>query len=85
MKRRVEVVSDGVTVWVNDERGGNIARFGRMGIDIHHPAMEQASKSPCLHCTHAPVTAADWETFKTKLLEHHGVSVGDEYKPRRFR
>lgn len=73
-----EIQSDGVTVWVHGPTG-TIGRFGRNGIDVH--AEDTAS---CLHCTHDVTTAQDWVTFQLKMLEHHGVVVGDEHKPVRF-
>lgn len=80
-----EITTDGITVWVaSGENGHCLGRFGRMGIDVHQPPSDDSGRE-CLHCTHAPVTAKDWETFKAKMLEHHGVEVSDEYKPERFR
>ncbi len=75
---KVEVSSDGQTVWVNNAFV-NIGRFGRLGIDVHN-----ADATSCLHCTHGITTVEDWETFKLKMLEHHGVVVTDEHKPKRF-
>lgn len=80
-----EVISDGVTVWVNDERGYCLARFGRAGIDVHQPPGAAAAVGECLFCTHAWCTADDWPLFVAKVAEHHGVTVGDHHRPRRFR
>ena len=74
----VDVTSDGKTVWVNSATGC-LGRFGRFGIDIH-----TRDTTGCLHCTHGIVSDDDWEVFKEKMLEHHGVLVGDIYKPLRF-
>lgn len=73
-----EVTSDGVTVWVNGINGA-LARFGQSGIDVH-----SADTTSCIYCTHKPPTAQDWETFKAKVWEHHGVDVSDDHKPARF-
>jgi hypothetical protein len=81
--RDTQIDTDGITVWVNDSNGC-IARFGVMGIDVHHKLEEQKRQGECLFCTHAKVTAQDWDTFKAKVLEHHGVVVSDRYKPKRF-
>jgi hypothetical protein len=78
-----DITSDGVTVWVNGENG-LIGRFGRMGIDIHRPANEQAQKV-CLHCTHEPVRSDDWDVFVAKMKEHFDITVSEEYKPLRFK
>ncbi len=82
---QVEIAFDGITVWVNDANGCNIARFGRFGIDVHRPLNEQATEGQCLYCTAGEVTKEDWETFKREVLRHHGVTVTDKYKPMRFR
>ena len=79
----MQIDTDGITVWINDSYGC-IARFGVMGIDVHRTPEKQRNQGECLFCTHAKVTARDWERFKTKVLEHHGVVVADRYKPKRF-
>lgn len=73
-----EVTSDGVTVWVNGPL--SLARFGRSGIDVHN-----ADTTRCIYCTHRAPVAQDWETFKAKVWEHHGVAVTDDHKPERFK
>lgn len=76
----VEIVSDGEIVWVNGgPAGGSIARFGKRGIDVH-----TLDTTGCLHCTHEPTGLEDWEIFKAKVLEHHGVEVADEHMPKRL-
>ena len=74
-----DIRSDGRVVWV-DGPGGCIGRFGLNGIDVH-----TADASGCLHCTHEPTTAADWDIFVAKMDEQHGVQVPAEHKPDRFR
>ena len=74
-----EVSSDGIVVWVNTAYA-NIGRFGLRGIDVHNK-----DATGCLHCTQTmKTTADDWEVFQAKMLEHHGVVVTDEHKPKRF-
>ncbi len=73
------IASDGVTVWI-DGPAGTIGRFGRLGIDVHI-----ADTTGCLHCTHGVTTAADWPVFVAAMREHHGVIVGAEHIPQRFR
>ena len=81
----IQIDSDGVTVWVNDDTCC-LGRFGRFGIDVHHKFDPNADRNTeCLHCTHTATTAEDWEIFKEKMLEHHGVTVTDKYKPDRFK
>jgi hypothetical protein len=79
-----QIDTDGITVWVNANTGECIARFGRMGIDIHKLIEEQATGGQCLECTHGPVTIVDWERFKVAMVEHYGITVTDEYRPIRF-
>lgn len=78
-----EILSDGVTVWVNSDKGYCLGRFGRMGIDVHRPPGD--TKGECLYCTHAPVTARDWKMFKTQMKRHHNVVVTDQDKPLRLK
>lgn len=83
MKKQYKIDTDGVTVWINGPVHC-MARFGRMGIDIHrYPA--DAVVGECLFCTHAPTAAVDWKLFRTKMKELHGVVVPDRYTPKRFR
>jgi hypothetical protein len=78
MSEPPEIATNGVTVWVNREVC--IGRFGRFGIDVH-----TATADDCLFCTFDETTAEDWEVFKAKMKEHHGVEISDEFKPKRFR
>lgn len=76
-----EIVSDGTTVWVNIGEGC-LARFGPRGIDVHQRPSEVARGGrECLHCTHEPTTAADWEVFVAKCLSAFGIEVGEEHRP----
>jgi len=80
-----EIISDGKTVWVNGAEG-LLGRFGRGGIDVHRPAVEQAETGrECLHCTHTAPTAADWDVFVLKMKEHHGIEVGNAYRPKKLK
>lgn len=82
----VQIDSDGITVWVNGGDGYCLGRFGRMGIDVHCSPFQSADgKGECLFCTHGPVNAQDWETFKQQMKTCHDVTVTDQYKPDRFR
>lgn len=80
------IETDGVTVWINSGEGFCYARFGRMGIDVHRvPDFDRGVEKECLFCTHEVVVPKDWETFKTKVLEFHGIPITDLHKPKRFR
>lgn len=72
---KAQVSSDGRTVWVNSCTGA-LARFSKWGVDVH-----TEDTTGCLHCTPGPTAAVDWELFKAKVLEHHGVTVDDMHKP----
>jgi len=82
--REYDIVSDGVTVWVNGAMG-LLGRFGRNGIDIHRPLAAQAEHGECLFCTNTPTTAVDWDVFVSKMQELHGVKVHGKYIPTRFK
>jgi hypothetical protein len=78
-----EITSDGRTVWVCGSNGDCLGRFGFYGIDIHTSTEEQtAGKSQCLECTHGKVTPQDWARFKEAMIEHYGIEVGDEHRPK---
>jgi hypothetical protein len=78
-----EISSDGVTVWINEDRG-LIARFGRMGIDIHRTREEDGCLGICLFCTQKRATADDWDLFVAKVMEHYGIEVDSKFRPERF-
>lgn len=76
MTNKFEVSSDSQTVWINSANGA-LARFGRLGIDVHN-----ATNTGCLHCTHGRQTPADWERFKRLVLDVYGVEVSDTHRPK---
>lgn len=73
-----DIQTDGTTVWVHSSDGHTIARFGRLGIDVH-----TADSTGCLHCTHEPTGPAEWDQFTAAMLEHHGVTIPDDCRPER--
>ena len=79
---KIQIQSDGVTVWVNDNTGYCIGRFGRMGIDIH---AGPDSDTECLYCTHQPVTKTDWQTFVDGMKKFHNVTGLEKHCPLRFK
>lgn len=82
---RHQIDSDGSAVWVTGHDGSCIARFGRMGIDIHRTVTEQQDgMGECLYCSHGPTTEGHWEDFKTQMLRLHGIAVDDGHRPCRF-
>ena len=85
MSRRVQIIADGRTVWVNGPSGGCIGRFGISGIDIHREPREQQEKGECLYCTHAVTTRKDWDTFVEKMRELYGVALFPDHMPERLR
>ena len=83
--RDYDVVSDGLTVWVNAASGECLGRFGKFGIDVHKKVEDQRDgASECLFCTHGPTTLADWEAFRVSMALHHRVQVGDTHRPSRL-
>jgi len=72
-----EVLSDGRTVWVNDERGC-VARFGPTGIDVHRC---DGSGKECLFCMHGRMKAEDWRAFREAVRIHHGYEIDDRHRP----
>lgn len=77
-----EVTTDGRVLWVNSSKtSSNLARFSSMGIDIHHDVEKQINGEHCLFCKDGPepmnriALRSEYDLFKTKLLEHHGVKI----------
>lgn len=73
-----QVLTDGQTVWVNSTESGAVARIGRSRIDVH-----SKDNTSCADC--GPVEGdlvAIWGRFKAKVLEHHGVSIPEGFKPK---
>lgn len=78
----IEVIGDGKTVWVNNESGDCLARFGTLGIDNHTSTEEQLNgASQCLYCTHGKTDINDWLTLKLKVNEIYGVHVPEQLSP----
>lgn len=76
----VRVRSDGTTVWV-DAGPYTVARFGRLGIDVH-----TADSSGCLHCTHEPTDSLEkWQEFVEAVMVHHYIDVTSDHMPNRVR
>lgn len=80
-----EITSDGTSVWINDEQGMCIGRYGRLGTDVHNDVAAQIlGEGQCLDCRrHTGDLAVDWDYFKASMLQHYGIAVGDEHKPER--
>lgn len=81
--RRFEVLWDSTTVWVNDQKGSNIGRFGRFGADVHRPASEQDTLGQCLDCHHN-AGIDGWKRFCASMLKHYGVIIPDAAMPVRL-
>ena len=73
----IQVSADRATVWVHAPDGSTVGRFSkRFGIDAHTTASQQMQGAPqCLHCTHSPPTAHDWQKFCDLMQLHHGITV----------
>lgn len=80
------IESDGRTIWVTNNQGETIARFGRGGVDIHNTHEAQLAGAPqCLICTHSsPSTAEDLMLFVDKVMELFGVKISPRHRPIRF-
>lgn len=77
MEGQIEVSADADTVWVHAVDGSTVGRFSkRFGMDVHRTATDQLAGAPqCLHCTHRPCDASDWEIFVQLMMSHHGIEV----------
>ncbi len=78
---RIQVSLDGSTVWVHSNvDGSTVGRFSKQfGLDVHRTVSDQlAGASQCLHCTHHPANAEDWELFCQLIYEHFGIEIARE-------
>ena len=83
MSNEDQIESDGITVWVHDRTDGScIGRFGRMGIDIHRPILQQAEFGQCLLCTHGPTGAAEWRQFVEAMKRIFEIEISEHHRPR---
>lgn len=77
----VELVFDGVSFWVNerDQHGMNLARFSRLGIDIHRPFSRI-----CMTCMYTGDeslfgSSQAWQRFLELLEHYHDVKVPESF------
>ena len=83
-----EVLTDGVTVWVNSGTDGrSIARFTKYGVDVHGHGYE----TPCIDCFPGSgggplpqTTVSDWRRFCESVEKNYGTAIPDEYMPPRL-
>ncbi|MDD2139698.1 hypothetical protein NPS53_08930 [Pseudomonas putida] len=71
-------------IWIHSSDGSTVGRFGRMGIDLHNTVTEMMAGAPeCRFCTHGKPTVADWELFRSRVLEWYGLDVpADAFDPK---
>jgi hypothetical protein len=81
-----QVLSDGRTVWVNEDAGGAVARLSSFGgvamIDVHRPLLQQYTEGECLDCRHDLTGANAWDYFVQSVLRHFGVAISEKHRPR---
>ena len=73
--RDIEIMTDGITVWVNTPEG-LIGRLGPRGIDVH---AKPGSDVHCLDCRRLPENP--WESFVGSMEKHHGVTIQKKWQP----
>lgn len=80
--KQYEIRSDGGSVWLNDQTGHCLARFGRLGVDVHRSVADQmAGAGECLACTHGWAGAAEWNLFVQAVRAHHDVEIHCSHRP----
>lgn len=79
--KSVEMRSDGIHVWVNDNEGNCIGRFAPHSIDVHAGLDAQLAGEHCLFCVTnperfgKPPRFGDWFLFCVAMVGFHGVDV----------
>lgn len=78
-----QMLTDGKTIWVNDNTGCCIGRFSARGVDVHNTGANQMKlDKQCLDCFHEGSPTALWERFRSSMLTHHGVEIPEEFRPK---
>ncbi len=79
MRYELQLSASRDAVWIHASDGSTVGRFGRMGVDLHNCLTDQlAGASECRLCTHQRPSMADWELFRSKVLEWWGVKVPED-------
>lgn len=79
---KAEIISNGLTVWVNEATGMCIGRFSSRGVDVHRDAESQLrGDAQCLDCTHDLPFDESWDRFVESMFKHHGITIPTELKP----
>lgn len=82
---KVDIQSDGRTVWVNGADGCCVGRFSQYGVEIHHTAEAQMTTGDqCLDCKAGPTNLLDWEHFKVGMKSYYGVEISDKHRPKKI-
>lgn len=74
--RNTEIMTDGVTVWINVQQG-LIGRLGPRGIDVHSKPGDPAI---CLDCGRLP--EKPWERFVESMKKYHSVALDQKWQPK---
>lgn len=78
-----EITSDGRMVWINDNSGCCVGRFGKNGIDVHHSGpMQMDLGEQCLEFKIGPTNFSDWRDFQGAMKRHYRVMVKDAHMPK---
>ncbi len=75
-----QVESDGRTVWVNAPEC--IARFCPISGEVFQQHGDFADRQETLYMKRASDPKIDWKDWVGMVKKHHGVTVGEEYRPR---
>ena len=73
---RLEVASDGDTVWVNNPIC--IGRFCRYGIDLEPRLQAQIGAAAY---PEAGNTLIEWRLFQALFAEHYGITISEQHRP----
>lgn len=78
-----EIITSLDTVWVNQNDGMCVGRFGKRAVDIHASTQEQLQGEHCKDCySYKPKEVEQaWERFVTGMALHHGVKLTNKHRP----
>ena len=77
-----EIVYAPNEVWINNNSGTRLGRFGKMGVDVYRSAKKQLwGDTDTAYCSHSKTTKADWLRFRQEMRNYHKINVAPEPIP----
>lgn len=77
-----EILTDGMTVWVNSQSGMCIGRFSKFGVDVHNDLeIQENGGVQCLDCCHDLPHPEAWDRFVSSMQRHYDIALSEDLRP----